>query len=144
MKQYVVDAFAGRVFEGNPAAVIVAERWPEERLMFQIASENSLPETAFAVPEGDGWRLRWFAPGDEEVDLCGHATLAAACVIDRFIRPGGNSIRFETRSGTLTVERRGELYEMDFPAYTLKMLEVTDQIADALDVEPFLLLKPKD
>ena len=70
MKQYVVDAFAGCVFEGNPAAVIVAERWPEERLMFQIASENSLPETAFAVPEGDGWRLRWFAPGDEEVDLC--------------------------------------------------------------------------
>ena len=134
MKQYVVDAFAGRVFEGNPAAVIVAERWPEERLMFQIASENSLPETAFAVPEGDGWRLRWFAPGDEEVDLCGHATLAAACVIDRFIRPGGNSIRFETRSGTLTVERRGALYEMDFPAYTLKMLEATDQIADALGV----------
>lgn len=144
MKQYVVEAFADRIFEGNPAAVIVTERWPREELMFQIASENALPETAFAVPEGDGWRLRWFAPGDEEVDLCGHATLAAAYVIDRFVRPGGGAIRFETLSGTLTVERRGELYEMDFPAYTLKPLEVTDQIADALGTRPKEVWRARD
>ena len=144
MRQYVVDAFAGHVFEGNPAAVIVTERPMGEELMASITRENNLSETAFACPEGDGWRLRWFAPGDEEVDLCGHATLAAACVIDRFIRPGGNSIRFETRSGTLTVERRGELYEMDFPAYTLKMLEVTDQIADALGVRPREVWRARD
>ena len=144
MTQYVVDAFASRMFEGNPAAVIVAKHWPEKKLMFQIASENCLPETAFVVPEGDGWRLRWFAPGDEEVDLCGHATLAAAFVIDRFVRPEGDRICFQTMSGELTVERRGELYEMDFPAYTLKPLEVTDQIADALGVRPREVWRARD
>lgn len=144
MRQYIVDAFADRVFEGNPAAVVYLERWPEVRLMFQIASENALPETAFVVPEGDGWRLRWFAPGDEEVDLCGHATLAAAYVMDKLIRPGGERICFETLSGRLNVERRGERYEMDFPAYTLKPVEVTDQMELALGVRPVEAWRARD
>ena len=143
MKQYVVDAFADRVFEGNPAAVIVTGHPLEERLMSAITRENNLSETAFAVPDGDGWRLRWFTPA-REIDLCGHATLAAAYVISRFVRPDGDSIRFETLSGTLTVERRGELYEMDFPAYTLKPLEVTDQITDALGVRPREVWRARD
>ena len=143
MRQYVVDAFADRVFEGNPAAVCLPDRWPEEARMEAIARENSLPMTAFAVPEGDGYRLRWFAPGGE-ADLCGHATLAAACVIDRFVRPGGGDIRFQTRGGLLTVSRRGELYEMDFPAYTLKPLEVTDEIADALGARPREVWRARD
>lgn len=143
MKQYVVDAFADRVFEGNPAAVIVTGHPLEERLMSAITRENNLSETAFAVPDGDGWRLRWFTPA-REIDLCGHATLAAAYVISRFVRPDGASIRFETLSGTLTVERRGELYEMDFPAYTLKPLEVTDQITDALGVRPREVWRARD
>ena len=143
MRQYVVDAFADRVFEGNPAAVCLPDRWPEEARMEAIARENSLPMTAFAVPEGDGYRLRWFAPGGE-ADLCGHATLAAACVIDRFVRPGGGDIRFQTRGGLLTVARRGELYEMDFPAYTLKPLEVIDAIADALGARPREVWRARD
>ncbi|MCI8869729.1 MAG: PhzF family phenazine biosynthesis protein [Lawsonibacter sp.] len=143
MRQYVVDAFAGHVFEGNPAAVIVTERPMGEELMASITRENNLSETAFACPEGDGWRLRWFTPGGE-IDLCGHATLAAAYVIDRFVRPGGDGIRFETLSGTLAVGRRGELYEMDFPAYTLKPLEVTEQITDALGIRPKEVWRARD
>ena len=143
MKQYVVDAFADRVFEGNPAAVIVAERPIRDELMAAITRENNLSETAFAHPEGEGWRLRWFTPGGE-VDLCGHATLATAYVMERFIQPGGENIRFETLGGTLTVKRRGELYEMDFPAYTLEPLEVTEQIADALRVRPKEVWRARD
>ena len=143
MRQYVVDAFADHVFEGNPAAVCVLERWPEEKLMMAVTRENNLSETAFAVPEGDEYRLRWFTPGGE-IDLCGHATLAAACVIDRFVRPGGGDIRFQTLSGLLTVTRRGELYEMDFPAYTLKRLEVTGEIADALGACPREVWRARD
>ncbi|MCI8423173.1 MAG: PhzF family phenazine biosynthesis protein [Lawsonibacter sp.] len=144
MQQYVVDAFAGRLFEGNPAAVCLLDQWPEDRLMFQIASENALPETAFAVPEGEGWRLRWFAPGDEEVDLCGHATLAAAYVITRFAEPSLERVVFHTRSGPLPVERKGDLLEMDFPAYTLKRLEVTDQLTAALGVRPLEVWRARD
>ena len=143
MRQYVVDAFADRVFEGNPAAVCVLERWPDEALMMSITRENNLSETAFAVPEGEGYRLRWFTPGGE-IDLCGHATLAAAYVIDQFVQPGVQSIRFQTLSGLLTVTRRGELYEMDFPAYTLKQLEVTDAITEALGARPREVWRARD
>ena len=143
LRQYVVDAFADRVFEGNPAAVCVLERWPDEALMMSITRENNLSETAFAVPEGEGYRLRWFTPGGE-IDLCGHATLAAAYVIDQFVQPGVQSIRFQTLSGLLTVTRRGELYEMDFPAYTLKQLEVTDAITQALGARPREVWRARD
>ena len=139
----MVDAFADRVFEGNPAAVCVLERWPDEALMMSITRENNLSETAFAVPEGEGYRLRWFTPGGE-IDLCGHATLAAAYVIDQFVQPGVQSIRFQTLSGLLTVTRRGELYEMDFPAYTLKQLEVTDAITEALGARPREVWRARD
>ena len=87
MRQYVVDAFADHVFEGNPAAVCILDHWPEDRLLLAIARENNLPETAFAVPEEDGYRLRWFTP-TMEVDLCGHATLATAYVLTEFVSPG--------------------------------------------------------
>ena len=139
----MVDAFADRVFEGNPAAVCVLERWPDEALMMSITRENNLSETAFAVPEGEGYRLRWFTPGGE-IDLCGHATLAAAYVIDQFVQPGVQSIRFQTLSGLLTVTRRGDLYEMDFPAYTLKQLEVTDAITQALGARPREVWRARD
>ena len=143
MRQYVVDAFAERIFEGNPAAVCVMERWPEEELLTKITLENNLQETAFAIPEGDGYRLRWFTPKGE-ISLCGHATLAAAYVIGRFITPEVEEIRFETLSGLLTVRRRGELLEMDFPAYQLKRLEVTDEIVDALGARPREVWRARD
>ena len=114
MRQYVVDAFADRIFEGNPAAVCVMERWPEEDLMLKITRENNLSETAFVVKEGEEYRLRWFTPGGE-IDLCGHATLAAAHIITRFVEPGVERVGFQTLSGLLTVRAEGELLSMDFP-----------------------------
>jgi PhzF family phenazine biosynthesis protein len=135
MRQYVVDAFTDRVFGGNPAAVCVMERWLSEELMMNITRENNLSETAFTVPERDGFRLRWFTPGGE-IDLCGHATLATAYVVSRYVRPESSTIDFETLSGTLTVERKGDLFEMDFPAYDLKPVTVSDRMADAIGVMP--------
>lgn len=143
MRQYVVDAFADNIFEGNPAAVCLLNHWPEDELLMSITRENNLPETAFAVPEGDGYRLRWFSPS-QEVNLCGHATLAAAYVLTEFVTPEVEQIKFYTLGGELNVRKKGELIEMDFPAYTLKKLEVTDEIADALGVRPVEVWRARD
>src|SRR5687767_14554627 len=104
---YQIDAFASEVFRGNPAAVCPVEAWPEDRLLQAIAAENNLSETAFFLREGEGYHLRWFTPA-LEVDLCGHATLAAAHVILEYLEPGGERVEFRTRSGGLTVTRDGE------------------------------------
>ena len=135
MKQYVVDAFTDKIFGGNPAAVNIMENWPSEELMQQITIENNLSETAFAVKEGENYRLRWFTPGGE-IDLCGHATLASAFVILNFYEPERSEVSFETLSGTLTVVRNGELYEMDFPGYELKEVPVTQEMTEAIGVMP--------
>ena len=110
---FQVDAFADRPLAGNPAAVMPLERWLDDRLMQAIAAENNLAETAFTVPsESDAvdFELRWFTP-TLEVNLCGHATLAAAHILIH-----SEPVRFSTRSGTLTVSRRGSLLELDMPA----------------------------
>lgn len=135
MLQYVADAFADGVFEGNPAAICVLDQWPPESLMQQIARENNLSETAFVVPEGENYHLRWFTLSGE-IDLCGHATLAASYVLFRFYCPDRDMITFETLSGRLTVCRKGDLLEMNFPAYELKRTEVTEEIVAALGVRP--------
>ncbi len=135
MKQYVVDAFFNEIFHGNPASICVLESWIPDALMMQITRENNLSETAFAVPEGEGYRLRWFTPGGE-IDLCGHATLAAAYVITRFYRPELEKVSFETQSGTLTVVKEGDRFEMDFPAFELKPVDVTEEIAEAPGARP--------
>ena len=132
MKQYIVDAFTDRVFGGNPAAVCLLDSWLPDELLMQITRENNLSETAFAVPEGSNYHLRWFTPGGEIV-LCGHATLATAYVIFRFAQPERSSVSFRTLGGLLTVERRGELLEMDFPAYSLEQVPVTDEMAEAMN-----------
>ena len=135
MRQYIVDAFTGRPFSGNPAAVCVMERWPDEDFMMKLAMENNLSETAYVVREGADYRLRWFTPGTE-VGLCGHATLASAYVILNHVEPGRDAVRFHTISGTLTVARRGSLYEMDFPTYELQEIPVTDDMARAFGARP--------
>ncbi len=135
MRQYIVDAFTDKVFCGNPAAVCIMERWPSDILMQKIAVENRLSETAFSVKEETGYRLRWFTPGGE-IDLCGHATLASAYVIMNFIEKNKTRLVFETMSGELAVMRRGELYEMDFPAYTLMPTVVTEEMKAALGASP--------
>ncbi len=135
MKQYVVDAFTDRLFAGNPAAVCLLAAWPGDELMQQIAIENNLSETAFAVKEGDLWHLRWFTPGGE-IDLCGHATLATAWVITNFVTPGAEMLRFTTRSGLLTVSKENGRLAMNFPAFALKSVPVTDVLAEALGERP--------
>lgn len=135
MIQYVADAFTDRVFGGNPAAVCVMDQWLPEELMMNITRENNLSETAFAVKEAEGYRLRWFTPGGE-IDLCGHATLATAFVIMNYVDASLESITFRTLSGPLTVTRRDDLYEMDFPAYRLRPVEVTEEMAQAMGAAP--------
>ena len=135
MKQYIVDAFTRERFSGNPAAVCVMERWPAEESMKKLAMENNLSETAFIVKEEQGYHLRWFTPGTE-VELCGHATLASAFVILNFYEPQNDEVRFRTMSGLLTVKRKGNLYEMDFPTYELKEIPVTDEMERAFGVRP--------
>lgn len=133
MKCYHVDAFAEKPFEGNPAAVCVLDSYPADELMQKIAIENNLSETAFTVKEGDHYRLRWFTPGGE-IDLCGHATLGTAFVLFSFFEKEADAITFQTMSGPLTVVRKGDLLEMDFPAYELKQVPVTKAMEDAFGV----------
>ena len=109
---YQVDAFSSGPFTGNPAAVCLLEAWPEEGLLQRIAAENNLSETAFVVQQDDGFALRWFTPATE-VDLCGHATLAAASVL--LSGENGERLRFFTRSGELTVTADKGTYTLDFP-----------------------------
>jgi PhzF family phenazine biosynthesis protein len=133
---FQVDAFATAPLTGNPAAVMPLERWPDEALMQAIAAENNLAETAFTVAsDGDeaDYELRWFTP-TVEVNLCGHATLAAGHVL-----MSGARIRFATRSGILTVARAGDLLELDLPGAQVEPAELPD-LAQALGVagETFL------
>ncbi|MBO5640138.1 MAG: PhzF family phenazine biosynthesis protein [Oscillospiraceae bacterium] len=135
MKQYVVDAFTDSVFHGNQAAVCVLDKWPSEELMMNITWENNFSETAFTVKEGKKYHLRWFTPGGE-IDLCGHATLGTAYVLFRFYEQDADKLVFTTLSGDLIVTKNGELLEMEFPAYDLKPVEVTDAMEEALGVRP--------
>ncbi len=135
MEQYIVDAFTDRVFGGNQAAVCLPRTWPEDETMRNVAKENNFSETAFAVREGEEWRLRWFTPGGE-VDFCGHATLGTAYALFRFHERDRDRITFRTQAGTLTVLRREDLIEMDFPAYAPRRVEVTEEMAAAAGVMP--------
>src|SRR5882672_951978 len=99
-----VDAFTTHRFKGNPAAVMVMDRFPEDAVLQEIAAENNLSETAFLVCEGGDYRLRWFTPATE-VPLCGHATLASAAVVMERLEPGRNTVVFHSASGPLTVNR---------------------------------------
>ena len=135
MKQYIADAFSNKPFSGNPAAVCVMKKWPQDEFMMNLAMENNLSETAFIVKEETGYRLRWFTPGTE-VELCGHATLASAFVILNYYEPEEDSVQFNTLSGVLTVKRKGNLYEMNFPTFKLKEIPVTDDMEKAFGVRP--------
>ena len=136
MKQYVVDAFTDKVFAGNPAAICVMDKWLPDNLMMAITRENNLSETAFAVQTGDAhYHLRWFTPGGE-IDLCGHATLACAYVLFKFYIPDATQVVFSTLSGDLTVWKKGELLEMEFPAYSLTEVPVTENMIEAIGAIP--------
>jgi PhzF family phenazine biosynthesis protein len=143
LRQYQVDAFATRVFEGNPAAVCPLERWLDDAFLQAIAAENNLSETAFFVPTEGGFGLRWFTPL-REVDLCGHATLATAHVLFESLGYAGASIKFDTRSGELVVKKTGGRLEMDFPACRPKPCAAPEILVKALGQRPLEVLAADD
>jgi PhzF family phenazine biosynthesis protein len=142
---YHIDAFVtDRPFSGNPAAVCPLDAWLPDEVMQAIAAENNLSETAFFVPEGEGYRLRWFTP-TTEVDLCGHATLAAAFVVFGWLQPGRDLVQFRTeKAGLLSVTRDGELLALDFPARPAMRCAAPAALKTALGKAPREVLAARD
>ena len=143
LRQYQIDAFTDHVFGGNPAAVCPLEYWPTNAVMQSIAAENNLSETAFFVPEGEGFRLRWFAPLSE-VDMCGHATLASAYVLFECLGYTDEQIRFFTRSGELQVQRAGDRLMMDFPLRVPTVCTAPAALLAGLQATPLAVLAADD
>ena len=140
---YQVDAFTDRVFGGNPAAVVPLTAFPDDAWLLDVAVENNLSETAYLVPRPHGYDLRWFTPGGE-VDLCGHATLAAAHVLFEHLAYHLPRIAFHTRSGLLTVSRAGDgSYCMDFPVDRPSTVPHPEALK-ILDLQPVAVLRGKD
>lgn len=132
---YQLDAFTNRLFCGNPAAVVLLDAWLPDAVLAAIAAENNLAETAFVIPRADVSPLRWFTPA-VEVDLCGHATLAAGDVLFRHRFPSLERLAFSTMSGELVVTREGALLQMDFPARPGEPVAASDALAAALGARP--------
>jgi PhzF family phenazine biosynthesis protein len=138
---YWIDAFTERAFGGNPAAVVPLESWIDDALLQRIANENGLSETAFFVRTGAARAdLRWFTP-QVEVDLCGHATLATAHVLFNELGQAEAPMVFETRSGPLSVSRRGALIELDFPARPAAPAEAPETLVRGLGKRPSEVLR---
>ncbi|HMK23199.1 MAG TPA: PhzF family phenazine biosynthesis protein [Terriglobales bacterium] len=132
---FQLDAFTSRRFGGNPAAVVLLKTFPDDSAMQAIAMENNLSETAFLVPEGDDFRVRWFTPRIE-VPLCGHATLASAAVIMERQQLGRKSVVFHSASGPLTVSSSDAGYAMNFPARPSTSIPASAALVEALGVGP--------
>jgi len=131
-----IDSFTDDPFRGNPAAVCILDKMPPDRWLGSVAAEMNLSETAFLLPQGDDWRLRWFTP-TVEVKLCGHATLAAAHALwELGLLNQDAQARFHTLSGILTARREGQWIEMDFPAQGAQTAEAPPALTDALGVRP--------
>ena len=140
-----VDAFTDRAFSGNPAAVCLLDRWLDDEWLRKVAAENNLSATAFLVPRGDRYDLRWFTPLCE-VRLCGHATLAAGYIVFECLQPAKDTVLFETRfGGTLTVRRNETLLSMDFPAFVPKLCSTPPTaLFEALGATPAEMFEAND
>lgn len=137
---YQVDAFTDHIFGGNPAAVCPLTEWLPEATLQAIARENNLSETAFFVREGDAYRIRWFTPM-VEVDLCGHATLAAAFVFFQHIEPTAVQVVFSSAYGPLTVRRDGARLCMDFPSKPPRPCALPPALVEAMGTYPVQVLE---
>jgi len=140
---YQIDAFASQVFAGNPAGICLLQQWLPDNTMQSIAAENNLSETAFLVQTAGGWDLRWFTP-TLEVDLCGHATLASAHAIFEFIDRDATRVEFQSKSGVLSVQRKGDLLVMDFPSRKPLPCAVPDGLYAMLGATPSQVLASRD
>ncbi len=140
---YQVDAFSNHIFAGNPAAVCPLTQWLPDQTLQAIAAENNVSETAFFVQSGDHYELRWFTPA-VEVDLCGHATLASGWVLFHELHAPGERITFQTKSGSLTVAKRGELLALNFPSRPPAPVQVYPGLVEALGAKPEFVLAARD
>ncbi len=143
LKIYQVDAFTDKLFGGNPAAVVPLNEWLPDASLQNIAAENNLAETAFFVKTTNGFHLRWFTP-ENEIDLCGHATVASAFVLHHLENYKGEEISFESKSGRLTVRKNGDLFTLNFPAYEISSAEATNDVIDAIGKVPAEVFKMKN
>lgn len=143
IRYYEVAAFTSKLFGGNPAGVCLLANWLPDATLQSIAAENNLSETAFLVPRGADYDLRWFTP-ELEIDLCGHATLASAFVLFSEAGFQGNSIRFHSKSGVLGVSREGEILELDFPSRPAQPCTAPDALIRGLGKAPAQVLKSRD
>ena len=143
LKIYQIDAFTDKVFGGNPAAVCPLDKWLNDRLMQKIAMENNLAETAFYVKVENEYHIRWFTP-TVEVNLCGHATLAAAYVLFNFEHHQGSQVNFlSPRSGKLSVTKKDDLLTLNFPSDTLEAIEPFKELTAGFNIIPLEILKGK-
>ncbi len=144
IKIFQIDAFTDTLFKGNPAAVCPLDNWLDDTLLQEIAKENNLAETAFFVQQTENqFHLRWFTP-EFEMDLCGHATLASAFVLFEELGHPGEEIKFNTRSGELTVKKKDDLFELDFPSRPPERSELPDIISQGLSLQPREVWKARD
>lgn len=138
---YQVDAFADGLFTGNPAAVCILDEWLPDATMQKIGMENNLSETAFALKRNDIYEIRWFTPL-AEVELCGHATLATAFVLFSFYERNKNSLSFRSiQRGILAVEKKDDLYILDFPADTLAVSEPPPNLVNGIGALPIEIFR---
>ena len=140
---YQVDAFTNQVFSGNPACVIPLKKWLSDNILLKIAQENAVSETAFFIDDGDDIHLRWFTP-DQEIDLCGHATLATAYVLKSILKYHLNEIKFNTMSGKLKVTCKDNFYYLDFPSRNPQSALLPKEIELSLNLQPKEVFKSRD
>ncbi|MBM9577524.1 PhzF family phenazine biosynthesis protein [Leptospira sp. 201903070] len=144
LKILQIDAFAEKVFQGNPAALCPLESWISEEWMQNIAFENNLSETVFFVPEGDMFRIRWFTP-EQEVDLCGHATLATAHYLFDNGIVKGDVVRFQSLSGELAVFKKYDILYLDFPSRKpIRIEDTPKEILNSFSILPTEVWKSRD
>ncbi len=140
---YQVDAFANAIFQGNPAAIVPLETWLPDETLQNIAIENNLSETAYFVPDGENYHLRWFTPSTE-VRLCGHATLASAHVLFAHLGYVKEQLNFNTLGGLLSVRRDGDHYVMDFPCDEPQPFHVLKSLEHILGIQILEMVKGTD
>jgi PhzF family phenazine biosynthesis protein len=140
---FVVDAFTSQVFSGNPAAIVPLDSWLPDSLLQAIAAEHNLSETAFLVEKDGQWRIRWFTP-QVEVDLCGHATLAAAYVLAECLGRITTRVTFQSRSGPLGVGIGNGLYTLDFPSRPPEPVAPDKALLSGLNAQPLEVLAARD
>ncbi|WBL26745.1 PhzF family phenazine biosynthesis protein [Zunongwangia sp. HGR-M22] len=142
-KIFQIDAFADKVFSGNPAAVCPLDQWLNDDTLQKIAMENNLAATAFFIKVNEKYEIRWFTP-TAELELCGHGTLAAAFVLFNYENYDGNTINFySNRSGSLTVTKEGELISLNFPAKNIEKIKISEEIIAGFNIRPKAAYKGK-